>query len=86
MIDLKQHLATIPAGPISNRAALEKLLGESWDQFTGDNGGMAGYKLRRAHGRRGVESAQADVPASSGTAGRFFHEPQSIRRIGKPSS
>ena len=45
MENLKQYLASIPTGPISNRADLEKLLAACWDQFGGDYGAMAGYKL-----------------------------------------
>jgi hypothetical protein len=42
---LRIYLATLPPGPISDPAALERLLAACWDEFTGDYGGMEGYKL-----------------------------------------
>jgi hypothetical protein len=42
---LKNYLATVPPGPVTETATLEGLLAACWDEFTGDDGGMAGYKL-----------------------------------------
>lgn len=46
MNNLTQYLASIPAGPINDTANVESLLAACWGQFTGDDGGMQGYKLR----------------------------------------
>lgn len=45
MDNLNQYLATIPPGPISNKAPLESLVATAWGQFSGDDGGMVGDKL-----------------------------------------
>jgi hypothetical protein len=42
---LRAHLATVQPGDLADTADLECLLAASWDEFTGDDGGMAGYKL-----------------------------------------
>jgi hypothetical protein len=42
---LRAHLATVQPGELADTADLERLLAASWDEFTGDDGGMAGYKL-----------------------------------------
>ncbi len=42
---LRAHPATIQPGELADTADLERLLATSWDEFTGDYGGMEGYKL-----------------------------------------
>jgi hypothetical protein len=42
---LRAYLATISPGPVSDTDELERLLAASWDEFTGDDSGMEGYKL-----------------------------------------
>jgi hypothetical protein len=42
---LRAHLAHIPPGQISDTTDLERLLAACWDEFTGDYGDMAAYKL-----------------------------------------
>src|SRR5262249_33354651 len=42
---LRAHLATVQPGELADTADLEPLLAASWDEFTGDDGGMEGYKL-----------------------------------------
>lgn len=42
---LRAHLATILPGKITDTSDLERLLAASWDEFSGDYGGMEGYKL-----------------------------------------
>lgn len=42
---LRRFLATMPPGPIADSTALERLLAACWHKFTGDDGGMEGYKL-----------------------------------------
>lgn len=42
---LRAHLATIQPSELADTADLERLLAASWDEFTGDDGGMEGYKL-----------------------------------------
>jgi hypothetical protein len=42
---LRAHLATIQPGELVDTTDLEPLLAGSWDEFTGDYGGMEGYKL-----------------------------------------
>ena len=47
MTSLRIYLAAVPPGPISDKATLEPLLAAAWDEFGGDDGGMAEYKLLR---------------------------------------
>lgn len=42
---LRAYLATVPPGKIVNTTDVERLLAACWDEFTGDSGGMEGYKL-----------------------------------------
>jgi len=42
---LRAHLATIQPGELADTTDLERLLAACWDQFSGDYGGMDGYKL-----------------------------------------
>ncbi len=42
---LREYLATVPPGTIPSTTDLERLLAACWDEFTGDYGGMEGYKL-----------------------------------------
>src|SRR5262245_40805290 len=42
---LLHYLATISPGPISDPAAIERLLADCWHEFGGDDGGMTGQKL-----------------------------------------
>lgn len=42
---LLQCLNDLGSGPITDLSTLEKLLTACWDGFTGDDGGLAGYKL-----------------------------------------
>jgi hypothetical protein len=42
---LRAHLATIQPGELADTTDLERLLAASWDEFSGDDGGMEGYKL-----------------------------------------
>ena len=42
---LRSFLATIEPGKIADTTELDRLLVASWDEFTGDDGGMEGYKL-----------------------------------------
>jgi hypothetical protein len=42
---LRAHLATVQPGELADTTDLERLLAGSWDEFTGDDGGMKGYKL-----------------------------------------
>jgi hypothetical protein len=54
---LRNHLATLPQGPVENPAEIEKLLAPCWDELAGGQGGMAGYKL---HGR--TENMEWNAP------------------------
>ncbi len=47
MDNLQTLLATIQSGKLGDTADLERLLVASWDEFTGDHGGMEGHKLLR---------------------------------------
>lgn len=42
---VKQHLAPLPPGPISDTAEVARLLAARWDDLVGDEGAMAAYKL-----------------------------------------
>ena len=42
---LRAHLATVQPGKITDTSDLERLLAACWDEFSGDYGGMEGYKL-----------------------------------------
>lgn len=42
---LRAHLASIQPGKMTEKSDLEALLAACWDEFTGDHGGMEGYKL-----------------------------------------
>jgi hypothetical protein len=42
---LLSHLATTPAGPVADTAAVGRLLAACWDELDADDGGMVGYKL-----------------------------------------
>ena len=42
---LREYLATLQPGEVAGTTDLERLLAGCWDQFTGDDGGMEGYKL-----------------------------------------
>jgi hypothetical protein len=42
---LRTIFNALPPGPISNTADIDRLLADKWDNFTGDDGGMQGYKL-----------------------------------------
>jgi hypothetical protein len=42
---LRAHLATTQPGELADTSDLERPLAASWDEFTGDHGGMEGYKL-----------------------------------------
>jgi hypothetical protein len=42
---LRAHLATIVPGKITDTTDLEPLLAACWGEFSGDYGGMEGYKL-----------------------------------------
>jgi hypothetical protein len=42
---LRAHLATVQPGRIIDTTDLERLLAACWDEFSGDYGGMEGYKL-----------------------------------------
>lgn len=46
MTSLKQFMDNIPPGQIQDTTELEKKLAECWDQLSGDEGGMEGYKLK----------------------------------------
>lgn len=43
--NLRNHLFTLPKGKISDVSTVESLLAEVWDEFVGDYGGLAGYKI-----------------------------------------
>jgi hypothetical protein len=43
--NLLSLLASIPPGPVSDTTELERLLAACWDELSGDDGGMEGYKL-----------------------------------------
>jgi hypothetical protein len=43
--ELTNFLAAIPPGPVPAPGDLERLLADSWHDFTGDDGGMTGDKL-----------------------------------------
>ena len=45
MNSLRTILATIQPGQVDDTTDLERVLAASWDEFTGDDGGMAGHKL-----------------------------------------
>ncbi|MEX1258395.1 MAG: hypothetical protein WEG36_12320 [Gemmatimonadota bacterium] len=43
---LRHHLASLPAGPVPrDDHALDRLLENAWDQLSGGDGGMEGYKI-----------------------------------------
>jgi hypothetical protein len=42
---LKNHLASLPPGPIADTADVERLLAACWDDMPGDDGGMEANKL-----------------------------------------
>jgi len=46
MDDLQQYLAILQPGEVSETRVLEGLLALSWNEFDGDDEGMAGHKLR----------------------------------------
>ena len=48
---LREYLKQIPEGAIKETAELEKLLAESWDDLTGDDGGMKPWKLIERMGK-----------------------------------
>jgi len=43
---LRSYLNSIPPGQIQDASMLEQLLAACWHEFGGDDGAMAGYKLR----------------------------------------
>jgi hypothetical protein len=48
---LRQHLATLPPGPITDTGTLARLLADAWDKFSGDDGGIIpGKHLNRMEG------------------------------------
>ena len=44
-VRMESLLDAVPPGPIHETAKLERVLAEHWSEFTGDDGGMDGYKL-----------------------------------------
>ena len=42
---LRTYLRTVQPGKITDTTGLERLLAACWDEFSGDYGGMEGYKL-----------------------------------------
>lgn len=45
LINLRNHLFTLPKGKISDVSTVEILLAEAWDELEGDYGGLTGHKI-----------------------------------------
>lgn len=44
---VNEYLATVPSGRLKDTSDLAVVLGEAWDELSGDDYGMEGYKLHR---------------------------------------
>jgi hypothetical protein len=44
--ELQNLMSTVPPGNVANTADVEELLASCWELFEGDDGGLAGYKLK----------------------------------------
>lgn len=40
-----RHCLSLPSGPVADVSTVEQLLATAWDELSGDDGGMEGYKL-----------------------------------------
>src|SRR5713101_6308502 len=58
--ELRSYLATLQPGPVTDTSDIQRLLARCWNEFTGDDGSMEGYKLLNR-----MESASWEPPVIS---------------------